>query len=330
MKTFILLSYLGFLFLVQISGQNYNPMLGEKNEWFVQNSIFEGVTTTIFRANEDTLIDGKYYKILIEFDRYDWDYQNNIFRDSTIHGFLREDTVEQKVYIRSNSVSTGIDKEYIYIDFSVEAGDSIMLYNVNYYGVDSLGYSLVKNIEQINTVTGLRRGIYVEGEYAVCEEFIICGVIEGDITWVEGIGSLSNTCYPHTIPVPMDDACRRSFNALSCFYQNDTLVYQAEFSNLCGGDCFFEQSWGAINTNDLNDEILMYPNPAGENIHIENTSGINFQVNIYDIYGHLIIATDLLAFNDKLIDISILPKGIYYLQYMSYNGDFRNIKLVKY
>ncbi len=146
---------LGIIFLVQLDAQAYNPLLGMTNEWNIVTSVFEGVETYKYYANRDTIIDTLKYKILEE-----------PFNDTyLIHGYLREDTINRRVYIRTDSTLTGINEEFVYLDFSIEIGDTIELFNVNWRGVDTLKKFMVDSINYISTNSGDRKAIYLSGEH---------------------------------------------------------------------------------------------------------------------------------------------------------------------
>ena len=71
--------------------------------------------------------------------------------------------------------------------------------------------------------------------------------------------------------------------------------------------------------------ISVYPNPATDKLTIKSKNNKLSIVNIYNNYGQLIKTFTL--FNEKTIDISYFPNGIYFIQ--SPNG-FKSIKFVKY
>ena len=139
-------------------------ILGESNEWYILRS-FEGSFTERYITAGDTLIEDEIYKILS-------------MPGSVPDLFLREDTNERRVY----AIIPGLvdSSEIVYIDFSLQEGDSILLTRLDYwqhywYWVDSIRYEL--------TSDGPRKTMYLKGakdEYGHYQY----------PTWMEGIGAL--------------------------------------------------------------------------------------------------------------------------------------------
>lgn len=319
MRTNKLVSLLFLMIVLQnLNGQDYHPLLGETNEWYIVTQVHEGVATYKYYANRDTVIYDQVYKILEGYPCFDCIY------DTLIHGFLREDTVSRKIYIRSNSELTGVDKEYIYIDFSLNVDDSIKLYNINWSGIDSLDYFKVDSVKMINTLFGDRRAFYLSGDGYNCR---YCYCWDGYLIWVEGIGSLSSPLCPHTKPWINYEICQWSDNALSCFYKNGGLIYQAEFTLECG--CIISKGWGAIGEKKFSDEIYVYPVPVKDEFTIDNNTQYDVIINLIDINGKVLITMDLLTRNKKNINISLLPTGMYSLQFIADNIEIGYKKIIK-
>jgi YVTN family beta-propeller protein len=85
-----------------------------------------------------------------------------------------------------------------------------------------------------------------------------------------------------------------------------------------------------INTSD-NEEILIYPNPATSSLYISNLKDYkNVTLYINDLTGRALYAETKTSFdsNDFPIDISNLPKGVYFL-IIETNTKKTNIKFIK-
>ena len=63
--------------------------------------------------------------------------------------------------------------------------------------------------------------------------------------------------------------------------------------------------------------INIFPNPASANIYIELSSDLNFQSNLYNLQGQLMISTK----NTPQINIKHLPEGIYLLEVKDLNSN---------
>lgn len=86
------------------------------------------------------------------------------------------------------------------------------------------------------------------------------------------------------------------------------------FPILCTGSANVSQYCNAKNN------IVIYPNPANDNITVENTSGINNEmISVYNIQGQLLLQQTM--HNTKTrIDISALPSGVYVLKVRTESG----------
>jgi hypothetical protein len=325
MKSIIFLIIFQLIFLLEMSSQDYFPMLGETNEWNIVKAVDEGVETCLYYANEDTIIDNKKYKILRS-DEIGVYYLDDF---KLKHGYLREDTANRKIYIRSDSVLTGINKEFIYLDFSLNAGDSILLYNINWHSVDSLGYYKVDSLTIINTFLGERKALYLSGDpnYDYIDYYFWSCYYGGFPIWIEGVGSLSAPSYPHTKPLMDYDICQWSDNALSCFYKNGILVFQSEFSLDCG--CIIFDHWGSIEDSNISEIVMIYPNPIKNELTIKNNSQISVLIEIIDLSGRICYTSDIAGLRDITVNISSLPSGLYIIQYICEDSKIGNEKIIK-
>ena len=66
-----------------------------------------------------------------------------------------------------------------------------------------------------------------------------------------------------------------------------------------------------LSTHELtNSTINIYPNPAIDIINIDVPGNLNYDANIYDLNGRVIISTT----NKSVIEIQTLPLGIYLIE----------------
>jgi hypothetical protein len=240
-KTFILL-FLTWS-LTGIS-QEYHPLIGESNEWYVL-SCFEGCITDKYFLGKDSMINSYTYKPL----------------ESPFHlpfAFLREDTLGRKVF-----ALTRFNTEIIYLDFSLNENDSIMLTNLDNH---NLGWFYVDSIRQINTLAGARKiinlnGISIDGRrlYPV---------------WVEGIGSLGSPQYPaHTSEY-------LNLGELSCAFRNGIKLYESELA-VEYGTCEIYTEVQEISTED---RFKIFPNPSSSSIYIEPREAFSSPC-LYKVYN---------------------------------------------
>jgi hypothetical protein len=93
-----------------------------------------------------------------------------------------------------------------------------------------------------------------------------------------------------------------------------TLTAEDEYGNVA--TCEFELTVESVlgtNSNELGSAIAMYPNPATNQVTLQNSSGIQLEsAAIYDVSGKLVDQFDLRAMQgSQSIDISGLASGMY-------------------
>jgi hypothetical protein len=82
--------------------------------------------------------------------------------------------------------------------------------------------------------------------------------------------------------------------------------------------------WSLLSVIDLvgADAILIFPNPVSDELYIFNLQNRNYNIEITDISGKIVVNSKLS--NRKSINVSDLPKGVYFL-----NIDNKSIKFIK-
>ena len=154
MKKLLILLFI-ILFMQGINAQDYVPMLGNTSIWYYIESGL-GIDTDVFIAKDDTVFNNLSYRILSK--AHDG---QDIYEQSTIVGYIREDTVEKRVYMLPYSINAEDNTEFIYYDFSLNEGDSLLLYGMNYY---SYGYFILDSIRNISTIAGSRGVLVIQAK----------------------------------------------------------------------------------------------------------------------------------------------------------------------
>ena len=103
--------------------------------------------------------------------------------------------------------------------------------------------------------------------------------------------------------------------SLSSLLINDTLLGGVNFATEIEGHNYFNK-------------ILIYPNPTNQNFTIE-ANEIFKSVKLYNTIGQLVLATSPKQ-NITQIEVSHLPKGLYFVQILQQNGDGVLKKVVVY
>jgi hypothetical protein len=73
-------------------------------------------------------------------------------------------------------------------------------------------------------------------------------------------------------------------------------------------------------------KIAIYPNPAKENITIENAQ--DNKLGIYDVVGKKILQTFIASYKET-VNIESLARGVYMIQTIDKDGEKKVVKLIK-
>ena len=132
--------------------------------------------------------------------------------------------------------------------------------------------------------------------------------------WANGEASATDNC---TDPVTVTSQDPAPGTLLPDGVYTVTMCAEDEYGN--ESCCTFELTIESIlgnDDNELNNAIVMYPNPARETVSIANSSNILLDTAmIYDVSGKLVSQIDLRDMQDeKVIDVSALASGVYMVQ----------------
>ena len=78
----------------------------------------------------------------------------------------------------------------------------------------------------------------------------------------------------------------------------------------------------------IDDELLVYPNPAKNNVNFTNNSGSDMTVDIFNSLGKLVNTNLILANESSKLDVRNLNAGIYFISFNDINGDRKTTKLI--
>ena len=269
--------------------QAYKPMLAQFNEWHLTN-CFSGCGTDIYYTDADTVVNGLTYAILDGFH-----YISRTF-------LLREDVGEKKVYMLLMGVGK-TDVEYLLYDFSLQPGDSMLIYNPISPLPDSAGYFRVDSIINEVLIDGdTYRHFYLSASDSNQS-------IEPTAEWIEGIGSLALINTPGAAPKI------NAHGALSCFFNNLTLHY----SNLDSIDaCVQVHTDLGLSNFESNLQLSVFPNPTGNELHISVPAENVKWVEIYDMLGHQVLRKLTIGNqNEFQCSVSMFQPGIYLIKVLT-------------
>ncbi len=95
----------------------------------------------------------------------------------------------------------------------------------------------------------------------------------------------------------------------------DEGIYSVQVTNLCGSEFSEDFVFPVLGNSDLLPEVIVYPNPASDELHIEVPSDESnlFQVDILDTTGKRFNLNSTFLGGKVVLDISSLNKGVYLL-----------------
>lgn len=79
-----------------------------------------------------------------------------------------------------------------------------------------------------------------------------------------------------------------------------------------------------------NCRILFYPNPSNGTLYVNVECGSTlkpFQISVFNLYGVEVFTLTNISEKTRMIDLSLLPKGIYYLK-VNYNSNIKTNKII--
>lgn len=209
--------------------------------------------------------------------------------------FLREDNTG-KIYL-FNELQT----ELLLYDFSLNVADTFQLMDGHY------DCSLVvTDIDSVSIITGEKRKrltLIAANDPDPIQPWY------GFKYWVEGIGSLSSL-------IDYGATCNTDANiTLQCFYDELGLGYENEETGNCLLTSTFERPISAIK---------IFPNPSQSLVFIDSPDEL-LNVQLFDCFGRTInIERD-----NSTIDLSLLPKGIYFLKIQTKEQSYFLEKIIK-
>lgn len=283
---------LNFLFAMKSNGQLYKAMLEDSTTWIV-NYFFVIYNTDIYWAAEDTMMDGKEYKIMNGYH-----YNRNCY--------LREDTLLRHVYYRQKK-GFRANQDILIYDFSMVPGDSIQIFDPNSTLPDSSGYFYLDSIVLKSFVTDSRRVFYLTS----ADE-------NKNAKWIEGIGS--------TGLVNSASGMADSTFELTCYFKDGIQYYGSSLFTLYGS-CEIEDF---LSSGDIQDSkgLNVFPNPAGNEIQVESDGQSYNTLSIFNINGFLVQSV-LLSRNIQCIDLAMLSEGLYIFRFSGNKDPEISIKVLK-
>ena len=90
------------------------------------------------------------------------------------------------------------------------------------------------------------------------------------------------------------------------------------------GDLFV----ASVNETEKNDEFLLYPNPAGEQITLKTNLNSSFIYNVYDISGRIVMSGNGSG-SSLILNLSSIVTGKYFIEYIPESGENQYLPFIK-
>jgi len=263
--------------------QVYYPLIEENRTWNVISVTLVGTfpwdttySTLTYEFVGDTIIDSNTYLKLYE--------SNEEFPDNwNLWCYMREDN-EKRIWYRRDSD----EEEMLMYDFSVEAGDSVLV------GLNEPVYLYVDSINEININQTDRKKYWLS-----CKT-----MPEYSETWIEGIGSNKGVCWGGSVYIV------GGWYWFLCMSENGELIYR---------NPNYESCYLIAEINEIDKPVIkIYPNPVKNLFRIENIENIEIKsISLTKINGQIIKQFDPMK---TQLDISEVSSGLYFLKISYKNG----------
>ncbi len=328
---------------IEIDTGAYTPLLDTMNWWYYADNVIPVITHPYggTRAQDcydgfdyyltdvtgiDTLIDNKLYKEVISGSGTQLQYFCR-------RGFIREDTLERKVYFRD----IHFNPEILLFNFGMLLGDTLSINfvsNSSWGAYFNSGVYRLDSILPVQTPQGMRTAYYLN-----CPS---CNNNGHTLSWVKGIGCLGDLLYPYSnnsVGGNQLKTCASDFwnwngpnfpynfyKILICFEHARKVYFDSctlfiGMTNSCmfyQDSCHYGNQCGAIDEVSSLVSFTISPNPAIDNaqIELEVKQGSHFGITVKDLDGRIVMQESNLGWlsegkHNKTLTTNSLPGGIY-------------------
>jgi len=272
----------------------YQSLFGSNStSWNVYGYDLGAVTDSTV-TNSETIINDITYKRLISFKYVDFELDPI---ESTAQRFIREDLTTGKVWYKGSEQSN----ELLIMDLSLEVGD-LFFVSPGTWNTGLGNYP----VEEIWVENG-RKHIKFDCTINTAQE---------KLTFIEGIGPNIGLQHQHS--------STNGSPYLLCSYKNENIEYQNSQHPQFAGLCLHNET-AAIGDEELNYQIIIYPNPVKDILTIEEQS--NIEIESTSIYNYL--GQKLVTAQQRKIDMSNLKTGVYLVKIKLVNGQIVSKKIIK-
>jgi hypothetical protein len=333
-KSISLLLLLVFAGGLKAQEYSYTPFPTENAQWSVNNEKYALYGDTIINEKKYSKVYKQTADEAFEFDIDKAEYFcaiRNDVENKRVYGVYKKDLpikYHDNIYYTNRTSK----KEFLLYDFSLNLGDTVSVANFDEAENDGfIRYVKFKRVETIgiditnNTFVTLHDNdsIFVLANGEQRKRILMENISETLFqSWIEGIGS-SDGPFNHYNNFSFE---LFTIKRLLCFNENEECLYkQSSFDYDEDDDCFTNYYPDNVVENNEND-IMIYPNPTDDFINIENPSGSEYSIDIYNDKGQKLISQSSSGISN--INISDLPCGLYII---TINSNYKNynFKLIK-
>ena len=312
----------------------YTPFPTENAQWSVNNEKYALYGDTIINEKKYSKVYKQTADEAFEFDIDKAEYFcaiRNDVENKRVYGVYKKELpikYHDNIYYTNRTSK----KEFLLYDFSLNLGDTVSVANFDEAENDGfIRYVKFKRVETIgiditnNTFVTLHDNdsIFVLANGEQRKRILMENISETLFqSWIEGIGS-SDGPFNHYNNFSFE---LFTIKRLLCFNENEECLYkQSSFDYDEDDDCFTNYYPDNVVENNEND-IMIYPNPTDDFINIENPSGSEYSIDIYNDKGQKLISQSSSGISN--INISDLPCGLYII---TINSNYKNynFKLIK-
>lgn len=258
--------------------------------------VLDGSPSAEIYVSGDTIVNNQSYKKVWVDSEYD---------DSSIElvGFTRENTNEGKIWFRRIADTT----ENLVMDLSLEVGDTFLLNEPNVFFCNNAQELIVTSIDT------------VEGRKIISFDCFVSRSIQDSLTFIEGVGSNTTIFFQIFDLTEFGNLFYANGGYTLCrMLKNGTAFYPEDGTELC-------RIYSSVTDINKSVNINISPNPTTSIINIEPFGQIN-SVYLYNTSGVFLLSQKN---NFSQLDISKLPKGIYFLKIELDTGEIIVKKIVK-